>query len=242
MANSYFKFKQFTIHQDRCAMKVTTDSCLFGAWLAHQLTDEHQHARTMLDIGTGTGLLTLMAAQKNPQLIIDCIEIDESAFIQAKENISVAGFKNEIRISHDNILNQKTGKNYDVIVSNPPFYENELKAANNQKNVAQHDAGLLLEDLLRVIKNKLNENGVFYLLIPYKRKDDIETLFRSNHLYASKKVYVSQSTKHEYFRILVEGKLQKQQPSIEKKLTICDDPGKYSSEFIALLEDYYIYL
>ena len=95
-------------------MKVTTDGCFFGAWVARQLSEEHPHTRTMLDIGTGTGVLTLMAAQKNPQLIIDAIEIDESAFNQARENISEAGFKNKVRVFHGDIHRDMSGKKYDV--------------------------------------------------------------------------------------------------------------------------------
>ena len=223
-------------------MKVTTDGCLFGAWVARQLSEEHPHARTMLDIGSGTGLLTLMAAQKNPQLTIDAIEIDESAFNQARENISEAGFKNKVRVFPGDIHHEMPGKKYDVIVSNPPFYENEIKSADTQKNIAHHDEGLLLEDLLPIIKGRLNDNGVFYLLLPYKRKNEIGSLFHKNQLFASKKVYVSQSTKHEYFRILIEGTLHQQQSSIENELSICDDSENYSSGFIALLKDYYLYL
>src|SRR4030095_1465825 len=242
MANSYFRFKQFTIHQDRCAMKVTTDGCLFGAWVAKQLNDGHHYAQTMLDIGTGTAVLTLMAAQKNPQLNIDAIEIDDSADVQATQNISEAKFKNEIRIYHDNILQEKSGKTYDVIVTNPPFYEKELKSASSKKNIAHHDEGLLLENLLPIIKDRLNENGVFYMLLPYKRKNEMDSLFRNNHLFCSKKISVSQSANHEYFRILIEGKLHEEHSVIESELSICDDSGNYSSEFTALLKDYYLYL
>ena len=223
-------------------MKVTTDGCLFGAWVARQLSEEHPHAKTMLDIGSGTGLLTLMAAQKNPQLNIDAIEIDESAFNQARENISEAGFKNKVQVFPGNIHHEMSGKKYDVIVSNPPFYENEIKSADTQKNFAHHDEGLLLEELLPIINRRLNDNGVFYLLLPYKRKNEIGSLFYKNQLFPSKKFYVSQSTKHEYFRILIEGKLHQQQSATENELSICDDSGNYSSGFIALLKDYYLHL
>ena len=223
-------------------MKVTTDGCLFGAWVARQLSEKHPDAKTMFDIGTGTGLLTLMAAQKNPQLIIDAIEIDESAFKQARENFSEAGFTNKVQVFHGDIHHELSGKKYDVIVCNPPFYQNEIKSADHQKNFAHHDEGLLLEDLLLIIKDRLNDNGVFYLLLPYKRKNEIGSLFHKNQLFASKKIYVSQSMKHEYFRILVEGTLHQQQSAIENELSICDDCGSYSSGFIALLKDYYLYL
>lgn len=223
-------------------MKVTTDGCLFGAWVAQQVSEEQHDAKDMMDIGTGTGLLTLMVAQKNPRLIIDAIEIDDNACKQARQNIAEAGLKNEIRVLHDNIHHEKSGKKYDIIVSNPPFYENEIKSANNQKNLAHHDNGLLLEDLLPVMKTRLNDNGVFYLLLPYKRKNEIELLFRKNHLYPSKKILVRQSAKHEYFRLLIEGKMHEQQTIAESETSICDESGNYTSEFIDLLKDYYLYL
>ena len=242
MANSYFKFKQFAIQQDRSAMKVTTDSCLFGAWVAREVQNKKVNLRTMLDIGVGTGLLTLMIAQKNPQLIIDGIEIDENAWTQAKENISEAGFNNEIRVSNGDIYQHISENKYDVIVCNPPFYENELKSTNSLKNVAHHDKGLLLEDLLPIINARLSINSIFYLLLPFKRKKEIETLFERNHLYATKKISVSQSVKHDFFRLFIEGKRNEETLTEENEMSICYETGEYTTEFIHLLKDYYLYL
>src|SRR5688572_22257473 len=225
MANSYFKFKQFTVQQDRSAMKVTTDSCLFGAWVAQEINNSRMGERHMLDIGTGTGLLTLMVAQKNPDLIIDSIEIDQNAFSQAKENIVEAGFSNNIRVTNNDIRQDISGEKYDIIVCNPPFYENELRSANRLKNLAHHDNGLLLEDLLSIIKSRLKSDGIFYLLLPYKRKNEIESLFRKNLLFLTKRIAVSQSTKHDYFRLIIEGKMNEELPVMEAELSICNEPG-----------------
>ena len=242
MANPYFKFKQFTIQQDRSAMKVTTDSCLFGAWVAMEVNNKKDDVRNMMDIGTGTGLLTLMVAQKNPQLIIDGIEIDQNACIQAKGNILEAGFNNEIRIFNSDIYDDISGNKYDVIVCNPPFYENELKSANSLKNLAHHDKGLLLEDLLRIIKARLSINGIFYLMLPYKRKKQIEYLFRQNLLCPTKKISVRQSLKHDFLRVFIEGKPNEETLTEENEISICNESGDYTTEFIHLLKDYYLYL
>ncbi|HZI54986.1 MAG TPA: methyltransferase [Chitinophagaceae bacterium] len=242
MANSYFKFKQFTIQQDRSAMKVTTDSCLFGAWVAREVNNKKREVKNMLDIGTGTGLLTLMVAQKNPHLVIDSIEIDSNAYTQANENILEAGFRNEIRISNSDIHDDIAGRKYDVIVCNPPFYANELKSGDSLKNLAHHDNGLLLEDLLPVIKARLAIEGFFYLLLPYKRKNELESLFRKNQLYPTKKISVRQSVKHDYFRLQVEGSLHDDKPVTENEISICNETGDYTPEFISLLKDYYLYL
>jgi len=226
VANSFFKFKQFTIQQDRSAMKVTTDSCLFGAWVAREVQNKKVDLRTMLDIGVGTGLLTLMVAQKNPQLIIDGIEIDKNACIQAKENISEAGFSNEIRVSNGDIYHDISGNKYDVIVCNPPFYENELKSVNSLKNLAHHDKGLLLEDLLPIIKARLSINGMFYLLLPYKRKKEIESLIKQNILFPTKKISVSQSVKHDFFRLFIEGKSYEETLTEEIEMSMCNESGE----------------
>src|SRR5258705_11795948 len=100
MSNAYFQFKQFTIHQDRCAMKVTTDACLFGAWVANEVKSEKVKVKNVLDIGTGTGLLSLIYAQKNANIFIDAIEIEKETYEQAKENITASPFADRINLIH----------------------------------------------------------------------------------------------------------------------------------------------
>ena len=137
MANTYFQFRQFIIHQDRCAMKVTTDACLFGAWVANQIKNTGSEFSTALDIGTGTGLLSLMVSQKN-DLKIDTIEIEDDAFEQLKENIADSPWKDRINLFHNDVRNFIFNQQYDVIFSNPPFYENELKSDDAKRNLALH--------------------------------------------------------------------------------------------------------
>lgn len=242
MSNSYFQFKQFVIHQDRCAMKVTTDGCLFGAWAAREIKALSHTTRNMLDIGTGTGLLTLMVVQKNPQLIIDAIEIDKAAFLQAKENISGSPFKNKIYLKHADILSNPYERKYDVLISNPPFYEKELASSDKSKNIAHHDESLTLEQLLPVIKNRLLADSRFYLLLPYKRKTEIEQLLKKNNLSFSKIVSVRQSPKHGHFRLLIEGRLYEDFEPETSELTIRAEDDQYTAEFTRLLKDYYLHL
>ena len=113
MANNYFRFKQFTIQQDKAAMKVTTDGCLFGAWVAKQIGEQPMTAVKLLDVGTGTGILSLMIAQKNPDCSIDAVEIDNNAYEQANENIISSPWKENIQVFHADIKSFEPGKKYD---------------------------------------------------------------------------------------------------------------------------------
>src|SRR6185369_1848613 len=121
MSNSYFQFKQFTIHQDRCAMKVTTDACLFGAWVAEKVKSQKSKIKNLLDIGTGTGLLSLMYSQKNSNCTIDAIEINEEAYEQAKENVAASPFAEQVHVMKGDVRTFLLDKKYDLIISNPPF-------------------------------------------------------------------------------------------------------------------------
>lgn len=118
MPNTYFQFKQFRIDQDQTAMKVTTEACILGAWV-----DEQIPPQTVLDIGTGTGLLALMLAQKFPQAEIDAVEIDQGAFTQAHANFHSSPWPERLQVFHQRIQDFDPGKKYDLIISNPPFFK-----------------------------------------------------------------------------------------------------------------------
>jgi tRNA1Val (adenine37-N6)-methyltransferase len=242
MANSFFQFKQFIIHQDRCGMKVTTDACLFGSLLPTSSGGEGE--KKILEIGTGTGLLSLMYAQKNLSANIDAIEVDKEAYEQAKENFASSPWNNRINIIHGDVKTFPFEKNYDLIISNPPFYENELKSDNAKRNIALHNEGLLLEELLDTIKKNLKSDGRFYLLFPYKRNNEIDKLFTSKELAINHKAFVRQSTDHGYFRIIIAGTHQQEIETefSTSEISIWNNEQQYTAEFIALLKDYYLHL
>ncbi|MBS1577479.1 MAG: methyltransferase [Bacteroidetes bacterium] len=240
MSNSFFQFKQFIIHQDQCAMKVTTDACLFGAWVANGI-QKKSIVKTVLDIGTGTGLLSLMIAQKNRELKIDSVEIDAKATKQAKDNAASSPWNQAIRIFNDDVKKFKPGTSYDLIISNPPFYENELQSENKQKNIAYHSKNLTLDDLLNVIKQNISANGDFYLLLPFKRNEEIATLLHKYGFSISHKVNVRQTINHGFFRIMIKAGLQSAS-LIEEEISIKDNNQQYTKQFTRLLEDYYLYL
>jgi tRNA1Val (adenine37-N6)-methyltransferase len=242
MANSYFQFKQFIIHQDRCAMKVTTDACLFGS-LSPTLS-VREGVISVLDIGTGTGLLALMFAQAKQNALIDSIEIDKETFEQASENIAASPWAARVSIFHADATTFDFPNRYDIIISNPPFYENELKSGNSKRNLAHHNEGLLLPELLTIIKKNLKPDGSFFLLLPFKRNDEIRKLFIENDLAIRQLIFVRQSTKHDFFRMIISGKVKTDEVAETRidEISIKDENDQYSSDFILLLKDYYLHL
>jgi tRNA1Val (adenine37-N6)-methyltransferase len=238
VANNYFQFKQFTIQQDKCAMKVCTDACLFGAYMANELGS--LPVSTILDIGAGTGLLSLMLAQKINALI-DAVEIDSAAFDQAKENIAASPWKEKISIHNIDVLDLEQRKKYDHIISNPPFFEDDLRSIDDKKNFAKHDSSLTLEGLLTVIDNHLAIDGSFSVLLPFHRTNYFEEAAMKLNFHPAKKILIRQTPKHNYFRsILIFSR--KETITKTEQITIKNEAGIYSGEFIGLLKDYYLYL
>lgn len=224
-------------------MKVTTDSCLFGAWAVERVRSRKSGAGSVLDIGTGTGLLSLMIAQQcNSD--ITAVETDNDAFKQASENVAASPWANRIKIFHTDVREFEFPDKFDVIISNPPFYENELKGGDNKKNLAHHDDGLLLPELLTIIKKNLKPDGTFFLLQPFKRNEEIRKLLTESDLTIQQLAFVRQSTKHDFFRIMLDGNLRtsvKAEIMIDE-ISIKNDNEKYSPDFINLLKDYYLHL
>lgn len=241
MANTYFQFKQFTINQDRCAMKVTTDGCLFGAWIAEQAF-HISLKKTALDIGTGTGLLSLMLVQKNDSLSITAVEVDKEAALQAGENFEASPWNKNLENIHTDIKTFSPVTKYDLIISNPPFYEKELESPDTQKNLAHHSGGLFLDELLKAIATHLETPGVFFLLMPFKRKDEIGPILKKHSLYIHEHVLVSQSIKHDHFRIMIRGGKREERKTRTSELSIWNDNQQYTPAFTELLKDYYLKL
>ena len=241
MPNPYFQFKQFNINQGRCAMKVCTDACLFGAWVAEYIATRPFTISNCLDIGTGTGLLAIMIAQKNENAYIDAVEINGNAYRQSAENFKNTNWHSRLRAHHDDITQFAPEKKYDLIISNPPFYENELRSAQKNKNVAKHDAGLRLDELIAVIATHLAFNGHFAILLPYQRVSYFEGLAKQHGFFCSDKLLVRQTPGHDFFRgILFFGIADT--PARTQELSIKDNEGNYLKEFTMLLKDYYLKL
>jgi tRNA1Val (adenine37-N6)-methyltransferase len=171
---------------------------------------------------------------------VDAIEIEPEASEQARENIAASPYASQIRVQHSDIV-QWVQSPYDIIFSNPPFYENELKSPSSNKNIAHHNDSLTLGVLLKVIQEKLKEDGNFYLLLPYKREKELTALLTTFQLFIHRKVLVYPSAQHMPIRIMLKGGKQ-DLPVIEESLFIRERDGNYTKAFTELLKDYYLYL
>lgn len=224
-------------------MKVTTDACLFGGWVNNEVGSLRSEVRNILDIGTGTGLLSLMLAQKT-NFPIDAIEIDNESFEQAKENITSSPWKNRIHVFQGDARNYEFPHPYDLIISNPPFYENELKSADAKRNLALHGNELIAEELLQVIQSNLSGKGIFFLLLPFKRQEEISKIFQQYNFNMRRIIFVRQSVKHDYFRMMIMGerKAEKLIETYFDEISIWNEKQQYTEQFVELLKDYYLYL
>ncbi|HXB43429.1 MAG TPA: methyltransferase [Puia sp.] len=237
MPNTYFQFKQFIIHQDQCAMKVCTDACILGAWFGEKIPSYSM----ILDVGSGTGLLMLMLAQKS-KARISGIEIDLPAYKQLKENISSSKWKARLKVFPGDVRTHIFDDKFDFIIANPPFFENDLLSSVNEKNIAKHGKELSLEDFIRVVDRNLDLSGSFGILLPYHRTAYFEDLSKTHDFYLKEKLSVQQSPKHDFFRSVMHFSRKQESTAGFFELSIHDVDGKFSNEFVELMQDYYLYL
>jgi len=219
-------------------MKVTTDGCLFGSYIADAIQNTKYKIQNCLDIGAGTGLLSLMLAQK-ADILIDAVEIDKPSYLQAKENFERSEWKERLNIFYADILHFNQGKKYDCIISNPPFFEDDLKSIHLNKNKAKHEASLTLKQLLISVDNILNDDGIFFILLPYHRTDYFEKEAANSKFYLLEKMIVKQTPNHDFFRSILLFSRKKNQVK-NTELIIKEESGNYTKKFNELLGDYYL--
>lgn len=220
-------------------MKVCTDACVFGAHVAEHISKESLQVGNILDIGTGTGLLSLMLAQITTAKI-DAIEIDAFAAAQAGENFERSPWKERLHVININALEFQPGKKYDFIITNPPFFEDALLSPDEGKNKAKHDTGLTLEELLMVSDHHLADGGLFAVLLPYHRANYFITTAQEYKLRLVKKLLLQHTTKHPWFRAVLYFTREPVMDVAEEELTIKNVEGNYTNAFTKLLKDYYL--
>lgn len=243
-----FSFKQFTIRQDRTAMKVCTDACVLGAYadVAGSGTDAPTR---ILDIGTGTGLLALMAAQRNRQATIDAVEMDEAAFGQATENVAASPFADRVRVWQGRIQEfpepgrQSAGAGggmYDRILTNPPFYTNHLRSPDSAVSRALHTDDLPFPELLDAVHRLLEPDGQWWVLLPPYETGLLTDLAGQSGLHPFRQVQLRHNERKPVFR-LITGLSYNQQPVTTDTLDVYEtDSNTYTAGFRALLRDFYL--
>ena len=235
MPNSYFQFKQFRVEQDKCAMKVCTDSCVFGAVI------DVKEAQHILDIGAGTGLLSLMVAQRSNALI-DAVEINPDAQEQANENFAISPWAERLRLYPQSLQEfaKYNQKGYDVILSNPPFFLSSLKSPDASKNTARHTEALFFEEILAFAQQHLTETGKLYLLLPPAEASIFEKLAGKYKLYLSHTLQVFTQTNGKCIRHIQTYTFHNI-PTQSNSLYIREENGvSYTPDFAALLQAYYL--
>ena len=236
MPNDYFQFKQFTVYQNNVAMKVGTDGVLLGAW------SDIGNAMRILDIGTGTGLLALMVAQRNQQAIIDAVEIDVDAYKQAEININTSPWGGRIHIYNQSFqeFSANCALQYDIIISNPPYFNNSFKSPKHQRSIARHSDDLPYADLIRGTKKLLKSDGKLTIILPVKEGEIFIKLALDNQLYCSKKLNVKPDDSKPIIRLLLEF-IPHTTTTVEH--TICIETNgrhNYSEEYKTLTKDFYL--
>jgi len=231
-----FKFKQFTLNQDRCAMKIGTDGVLLGAW-----TSLKNLPASILDIGAGTGLIALMLGQRSSAEIIDAIEIDDEAYEQCVENFEASPWGDRLFCYHaglDEFVDEIEGQ-YDLIVSNPPFYSEEVTSGNTSRDVARQNQSLPFDVLLKSVSVLLSPTGVFSTIIPYKEEKAIIDLALQVGLYPQRITKVKGNPSSEIKRSLLEFSFSENEV-MEDELTIEIERQQYTPEYIALTKEFYL--
>lgn len=240
MPNPFFRFKQFTVYHDKCAMKVCTDACLFGAWVAGYCVQNNIQPEHILDIGAGTGLLSLVLAQQLNGSI-EAVEIEQDDFVQCSENFERSEWSERLQAHWADIKNFQSTHRYSLIITNPPFFENDLAPQNVHKKRAKHEHSLSIKELFTEALRLLSPEGYFALLLPHHRETEACTLAAATGLYPDAIIQVKQTPLHSPFRsmMLFQHK-QKEWPAAT--ITIKNERDEYTGEFTALLKDYYLYL
>jgi len=233
MANPYFRFKQFTVFHDRCAMKVGTDGVLLGAWC-----DTNQSCR-VLDVGTGTGLVALMIAQRSSARIF-ALEVDSDAISQAIENIARSPWTDRIEVIQKDFRIYNTDTKYDLIVSNPPYFVDSLLCPEEKRTMARHNANLSYDELLEGVVRLLSDSGRFCVVIPMDVSDMLKKMAIDNGLYPSKQLNVITSPGKPPKRALIEFTFDSDQTIDIKTLLIEEKRHQYSPEYISLTREFYV--
>lgn len=234
MSNIYFQFKQFCIHHDRCAMKVGTDGVLVGAWAPLEAPTR------ILDVGTGSGLIALMLAQRFRVAEVVGIDIDEAAILQARENAEASPFRERVHLIVSALQDVPFGvASFDAVVCNPPFFEEQLLPPDEDLSHARHTTTLPFPTLVECTASLLSENGQFCVILPTNAFDSFRQLCFVNGLSLSHRCIVQTSLKRPAKRVLACFRKGEVRDVDEQTLTL-NEAGGRSRQYALLTADFYL--
>jgi tRNA1Val (adenine37-N6)-methyltransferase len=232
-----FHFKEFSIAQDRCAMKIGTDGVLLGAW-----TSLEGNPQSILDIGSGTGIIALQLAQRSLAATIDAVELDDDAYEQCSENFEASPWPDRLFCYHASIQEfaSEIDENYDLIVSNPPFYAEDFKSNDPARDAARFSDSMPFEHLLVCAAHLLSENGVFSVIIPKKEQTRLTELALQQGLHPKRICEVRGTANSEIKRVLMDFSPILTETIKTEELIIETDRHQYTKEYINLVKDFYL--
>ena len=236
MSNDIFRFKQFTIHHDRCAMKVGTDGVLLGAWGSVE-------GKRILDVGTGTGLIALMVAQRNPQAKVFGIDIDEEAVQQAQENVAESPFCSRVECILQDVLTFEPEERFDAILCNPPFFTEDTLPDDKGRALARNNKSLPFPQLIKKVASLLAENGRFSVIVPFRLAKEIVSLCLNENLHLISRFIVRTKATKPARRVLLTfaRNLQSSIFNVQyHELCLMNPDGSRSEAYKALTEEFYL--
>lgn len=230
---SVFRFKKFEVDQSGCAMKINTDGVLLAAvvW--------HANPRFVLDIGTGTGVIALMLAQRFPDANVDAVEIDESAANAAIGNFARSSFSERTRAHFGAIEDYVTERKYDLIVSNPPYFVNDLKNPELRKGIARHADAQFFESLLTKVSEILTEEGFFWVILPVKQAELLVQSAAAFNLSLFKQIDICSDQSKPVIRQIICLSALKEITERET-FYIYESKGVYTNAYRLLLKDFFL--
>ena len=238
MPNPYFQFKKFTVWHDKCAMKVGTDGVLLGIWTT--VFDESK-TLSVIDVGTGTGLIAMIVAQRNNKAIIDAIDIDKSACEQAIDNIGKSPFKDRINVIHKPFADYRTDKKYDLIISNPPFFKKSLKCPDEKRSLARHNDSLPLKQLIGHATTMLTENGRIALILPVQQAEELDFIIATHRLFTARRteIFPAEGLQPKRFMIELSSKTEAGDREMNT-LTLETKDRKRTQQYAELTKEFYL--
>lgn len=228
-----FRFKQFEVNQEGCAMRINTDGVLLAA-IAKSVSPSR-----ILDIGTGTGVIAMMMAQRFPAALIDAVEIDNSAAVAAAGNFKSSAFADRISAVHVDIATYEPEVKYDLIISNPPFFVNDLKNPESRKSLARHAAEDFFEMLVLKAATLLSDAGVFWLILPVKSADQVVSIGKAAGLVLHREISICSDIESPVIRKII-ALARTEQAAADERFYIYAAKGVYTDEYKSLLKDFFL--